>query len=79
MDDKTLSKISINLDLPADINARRKKLKVSWKNLILTGLLSLESKNPKYDPTIEKEIKLAVQHLSTVWNIIKPKKETPPP
>lgn len=76
---KTLSKVTINLSVPVELNEQRKKHKVTWKDLILTGLLSLESKNTKvYDPAIEKEIKQAVQHLSTVWNIIKPKKETPP-
>ena len=62
---------TINLTIPNDLNEDRKKLNVTWKEVIATGITALKNQPLTMNPAIEENIKLSVKHLSEAWKLIK--------
>jgi hypothetical protein len=67
--------ISINLSVTDEQNEARKKIKATWRDVIIAGLnvlskTNLETKKADFSP-VEENLKQAILHLQNAWKGIK--------
>jgi Zn-finger protein len=68
---KDSNMVTLNLSIPEELNEDRKKLNITWKEVISAGILALKNQPLTMNPSIEENIKLSVKHLSEAWKLIK--------
>jgi len=67
--------IRVNLEIEDELNIQRQSLNATWREVIAAGMAALTGKThePKkpVSITVETNLKKAVQHISSAWDIIK--------
>ena len=72
----------INMDMADEVNESRKRLKVTWKTVILAGLNALQGptkpKAPVLDPSLGQSLKEIARQLPIAWKAYKDYQEQQP-